>query len=153
MTSAPRIGWLGRTFGWSGSQSQWLALAGVLVWLAGLVFIGFKAQNWTIGQTLLAFSAWIFVLGLAARDAVRDLFGPVFFYDLLRVSRNRTTFVVRGLYIIAIGMILLLMYYEWLLDHDHYDSRTRGEMAVTAAIALGILATLFFRELRARASG
>src|SRR5437762_1645749 len=107
MTPAPPIGWLGRTFGWSGSREQWLALAGFVAWLGGLTAIAFYAQkNWSIGQTVLAVAGWVFVLGVVARDAVRDLFGPVFFYDLLRVSRSRFTFTLRGFYAIVIGAFL-----------------------------------------------
>ncbi|CAN5317366.1 hypothetical protein BH11PLA2_BH11PLA2_00260 [soil metagenome] len=153
MTPAPTIGWFGRTFGWRGNRSQWLSLLGVLVWLAGLVYIGYKSQVWSIGQSLLAASAWVFVLGLAARDAVRDLFGPVFFYDLLRVSRNRTTFVLRTLYVIGIGLLLALLYFDWLLDNGQRDNRTKGEMALAGAVVTALVAALAWRESKGKFAG
>jgi ABC-type transport system involved in multi-copper enzyme maturation permease subunit len=151
MTPEPHHGWLSRTLGWSGSRSQWLSLAGASVWIAGLFVIGAMAQSWSIGKTLFAYCAWLLVLSVVCRDAVRDLFGPVFFYDLLRVSRNPTTFVLRGLYGVAFGGLLLIMYFEWMQSYGSNDPILQGELALTVAIALAICGGLIWKSQHGRA--
>ncbi|QEL14722.1 ABC transporter permease subunit [Limnoglobus roseus] len=120
MNAPPQIGFLGRTFGWSGSRQEWLAVAGVGAWLAMGVAISRYTPRLTVGEAILAYTVWVLLIGVAARDAVRNLFGPVFFYDIVRVGRQRLTFILRLLYAGVVGSTLLMMYFGWLDSKVNY---------------------------------
>ncbi len=114
MNAPPKVGYLGRTFGWSGSRHEWLVLSGVIVWLALGWGIHVLARRLTLGESILLYALWILLFGLVARDAVRNLFGPVFFYDVVRTGRQRLTFIVRWLYTLLVSFTLTMLYYFWL---------------------------------------
>jgi ABC-type transport system involved in multi-copper enzyme maturation permease subunit len=117
MNSAPRASFLARTIGWSGSRQEWLTLLGLIAWLGAGVALWRYSKNWALGETILAGCVWLLLLLVAARDAVQNLFGPVFLYDLVRVGRNRWTFWIRWGYILILAGTLGLMYYAWLESH------------------------------------
>ncbi len=137
------VSWLGRTFGWSGNRSQWLTLMATLLWLGGFAAIVYLSQDWSIGTSVAAFVVWLGVFAVVARESLRDLFGPVFFYDLLRVSRNRFTFGLRGGYVICLGAFLLLMYFDWILTLSNSNSTIVAQMfALAGTIAVACSVTL-----------
>ncbi len=121
MNAPPPIGFLGRTFGWSGSRQEWLAVGGFLAWVAAGVAISRYTHRLSVGEAILAYAVWGLLLGVAARDAVRNLFGPVFFYDIVRVGRQRLTFFLRLVYAVVVGGTLLMMYFSWLEGRVSYD--------------------------------
>lgn len=150
VATSPRVTWLGRTFGWSGSRQQWILLLAGFAWFAGLVLIWHYSQSrsWSIGESIFAVLGWIGVLGLVAHKAVRNLFGPVFLYDLLRISRNRFTFQLRGLYVLGLGIFLGLFYYDWLLMQSRYRSSVRGEFLLISFVVLVFISIGLFRLSR-----
>ena len=98
-----------------GRAADWLPAVGLLAWVAGAVVIWLVGVRWPrpIGEVLLAELAWLMLLAVAARDAVRNLFGPVFTYEALRLGRKRSTFILRGLYIVAMMALLAYLYMLW----------------------------------------
>lgn len=150
MTSTPTVGWCGRTFGWSGSRAQWLTILGGSGWLAGLIVIVHYAQTWSIGLSCTVTLGWFLALVIAARGSVRDLFGPVFFYDLLRVSRNRFTFILRGLFILSIGAFLALDYYGTILNRSYnsHDYSASAQLSLFGAVIFASLGIGTFRATR-----
>ena len=69
---------------------------------------------------VLAGCVWVGVGAVAARDAVRGMFGPVFTYEITRLGRRRLTFILRLLYVLAILALLALMYFSWLEDIGYF---------------------------------
>ncbi len=97
---------------------------GATVWVAGAVGLVAAARvgQWSAGIAVLAGSAWILVLLLLSREALRDLFGPVFTYEILRLGRRRLTFVLRFVYVLVIVGLLALLYGTWMLQISRYQS-------------------------------
>lgn len=122
MNAPPKVGYLGRTFGWSGSRQEWFVLIGVLAWLAIGYGIHVLARRLTLGESILLYSLWLLAFGLFARDAIRNLFGPVFFYDIVRTGRQRLTFMLRWGYAVLVGFTLTMLYYSWLDGKVNYFS-------------------------------
>ena len=114
MNAPPRVGFLGRTIGWSGSRREWIVLAAVLAWLATGYGIHVLAQKLALGESILLYALWLFAFGAVARDAIRNLFGPVFFHDIVRTGRRPITFTIRWLYTATLGFTLLTLYFSWL---------------------------------------
>ncbi len=120
MNAPPRVGFLGRTFGWSGSRREWLVLAAVLAWLAAGYGVHLVSRKLALGESILLYALWLLAFGLVARDAVRNLFGPVFFHDIVRTGRQRLTFALRWFYAVGVGFILTMLYYFWLDGKVNY---------------------------------
>ena len=115
----------------------WLAVA---AWFAGLIALGYygQAEGWSPGRTIAVALAWTAVPAVLFRTAVRNMFGPVFVYEVVRLGRRRGTILWRLLYTLAIGGVLTLMYASWLED-------ARGSRGGTVApVKLAEFATEFF---------
>jgi ABC-type transport system involved in multi-copper enzyme maturation permease subunit len=65
------------------------------------------------GVLIMAETAWLILFAVIARDAIRNLFGPVFWYEIIRLGRRRSTFLLRGFYIAILCTIFALMYCFW----------------------------------------
>lgn len=100
-----------------------LPWAGLILWAAGAVglFALGRRYGWSAGELVLAGCGWLVVLAAAARDAVRHLFGPVFVYEIRRLGRRKSTFVLRGLYVVAVCGLLLVVYVSWLEDAGYFN--------------------------------
>jgi ABC-type transport system involved in multi-copper enzyme maturation permease subunit len=127
----PRLGLVERWWPW---------LSG-LVWFGGLVVIGYYAQKkgWSTGEMVLAGCGWFLVPALFARNAIRNLFGPVFSYEILRIGRKKSTHILRFLYILGILAVFGLSYLSW-YESTTYNSRRD----IIAASELAKFATEFF---------
>jgi ABC-type transport system involved in multi-copper enzyme maturation permease subunit len=119
MNAPPKVGFLGRAFGWSGSRREWIVLFAVLAWLAAGYGIHILARKLALGESILLYALWLLAFGLVARDAVRNLFGPVFFHDIVRTGRQRHTYLLRWLYAVVVGFTLTTLYYSWLRGKAH----------------------------------
>ena len=99
----------------------WLAVAG---WFAGLIALGFFGQRegWSPGRMVAAALAWAAVPAVLFRTAVRNMFGPVFVYEIVRLGRRRSTTVWRLLYVLGVMAVLALMYFSW-LEEVRYANR------------------------------
>lgn len=122
---------------------QWLPTLGLLAWAVSLIgFLGFNKKTLTAGEVVLAVGLWCFALAVVARSAVRDMFGPVFFYDAVRTGRSRFTFVLRFLYVGVLALLMGGMYVSWLDDMNYFTS-TRGAQSVPTAKLAGFAYTFF----------
>lgn len=117
--------------GWAGSRRDWLNRVGLVLWVMGLVYIIRQTSWMSTGEAILAILAWGFVLGIAARDAIRDMFGPVFFYEMMRIGRRKLTFRLRFVYVVAIAALLVLMYVSWLESLDYFRNPQKLELIST----------------------
>jgi ABC-type transport system involved in multi-copper enzyme maturation permease subunit len=111
MSESPAA-WLRRRLAWSNSVESWqerggglllLGWAGILIWFRGSMTAAVQVLLWAL---LLAATAWLL------RRGGLKLFGPVLFYDLVRVGRRGRYILFRTLYILA--MLLLLMWWYWM---------------------------------------
>ncbi len=97
--------------------SPLLPWAGFAAWAAGAVGIyqyGSSAtQSWSPGELVLAAIGWLAVAAGVGRTAVRNLFGPVFAYEMLRLGRRRGTLLFRFLYTGLVGGMLVWAYWLW----------------------------------------
>ena len=116
-------------------------LLGSALWLAGAVgfAVASRVGQWPAGIAVLVASAWVLVLVVVSREALRDLFGPVFTYEILRLGRRRLTFVLRFLYVLAIVGLLALLYATWMARISRYGSLT----TVRPSELAGFAATFF----------
>jgi ABC-type transport system involved in multi-copper enzyme maturation permease subunit len=76
-------------------------------------------RKWSPGELVLSAAVWVLVLAAVAREPVQNLFGPVFWYEMMRVGRRFTTFLLRFVYIGAVAALLALMYLEWWGNSSH----------------------------------
>lgn len=128
---------------WAWQVASWWPILAFAVWLAlaaGGWVVG-RRRGWGLGELLFAESLWLLALMLVARDAVRNLFGPVFVYELVRVGRRRMTFILRALYVMGICAILALMYVTF-LERLYYANRY--SLANVPPSAISRFATEFF---------
>lgn len=107
---------LGRTFGWSGSRQEWTMLIGFIAWLLIGAGVWRMMRMASVGESVAFALGWLLVLLVAAWPVVRGLFGPVFYYELIRTGRQRSTIVFRCLYAAIVGCVLTMMYTGWIDD-------------------------------------
>ena len=89
--------WFRQNVGWSNSRQSWQERLGVLALLAGAVLLWRYAGGLALGQKLVLGVAWLAALAFVLRRGWLKLFGPVLFYDMVRVSRRSTSGTVSGL--------------------------------------------------------
>ena len=128
MNAPSKSSWFGRTFGWSGSRSEWIAIVGFIAWLLVGVGIWRMTRRASVGESVAYALGWLLLAVVAAWPVVRGLFGPVFVYELLRTGRQRSTILFRCLYVFAVGCVLTMMYAGWVDDGDKTIIGT-GELA------------------------
>jgi ABC-type transport system involved in multi-copper enzyme maturation permease subunit len=118
---------------------RWLPALGLLLWAGGAVggWLLARRAGWGAGELVIAGSVWLLVLLVAARQLLRDLFGPVFSYEVMRVGRRTSTFVFRWIYIGLIVGLLALLYFSWSHSVERYGDRV-------PPVRLAEFATLYF---------
>ena len=112
-------------------------MLGMALWLAGAAGLAYasRAGHWSPGTAVLAGAGWLLVAMLASRDALRNLFGPVFAYEVLRLGRRRTTFVLRFLYVLLVVGLLALLYGSWMSQTWRYGSTSTVRPSELAGFA------------------
>ena len=108
--------------------SAWLVPLSLAMWfLGGMALAYFGHQwKWGTGEFVLAGVGWLLILAVVAREPVRDMFGPVFWYEAMRIGRKRSTFILRMLYILGIVGLFTMMYLDWLNDSRYEYGSGRG---------------------------
>jgi ABC-type transport system involved in multi-copper enzyme maturation permease subunit len=100
----------------SRSTTHWreqLGVAGVLAGVAALIWLG--SQLTPARQMVLWGLLVLALVALARRGWVR-LFGPVFYYDLLRSVRKNRTFVYRFCYASGLAVVIGWIYFVWIVE-------------------------------------
>src|SRR3989442_1141488 len=117
--NAPR-GWLRRNLAWSNSSRSWEERIGlVLILSAGMLLLWFRAHV-PIPMQVVGWGSVCVISALLFRRGWFKLFGPILFYDLVRVARQPRYFWLRTLYAVLLTMILGWVYWTWTLSH-RYD--------------------------------
>src|SRR5947209_8200400 len=89
------------------------ALAGTLLGLEAILLIGFRGAIPFAVQTALWCQIVLTVAGLRSLGLFQ-LFGPVLFYDLIRIARRNRYFLIRALYASFLGLVLFWVYATFL---------------------------------------
>jgi ABC-type transport system involved in multi-copper enzyme maturation permease subunit len=107
------VAWLRRTLPWSNSPQSWLdrlAVVGVVAGAAALVVLGPRLSM--AAQVLL----WGLLLAVAAFTS--RLFGPVLFYDLVRIARRNRYYLIRVLYALFLLTMLCWVYFTFTVNME-----------------------------------
>jgi ABC-type transport system involved in multi-copper enzyme maturation permease subunit len=122
-------GWLRRQFAWSNTRQSWQERLGFIGLIAGGAAGWHFSENWSPEQRIVLLAAWLLGLALLLRRGLLKLFGPVFFYEVLRGSRRRVH-LVRTIYAV---ILLVAVSYPFLLreelDLNVHSLQGQAEMA------------------------
>lgn len=133
--------WLKHRLPFPASRRFWLEQLGVLILLVGAVGLLGPGQRLSVSVQAILWAGF----GLAAAFVMRrgwiKLFGPVLFYDLLRVGRRSRYILFRTLYVIVLFVLLLSVYG----GETKYSDRL--SVAKTAKIAEKFFFTLMTVQL------
>src|SRR5437879_3266377 len=108
--------WVRRHLAWSNSRQSWqerlgvtglLVLAGVLVWESPRLPLAVQSVLW---------GALLLTAAILLRRGWLRLFGPVLFYDLVRIGRRTRYFLLRSLYAVFLLALLSWIYYIWVVN-------------------------------------
>jgi hypothetical protein len=92
------------------SWGEWCAAAAVLGGIGMLILFG---DRLTLGSSIVLAMLVFVVLTVGWQCGWVKLFGPVFFYDLVRTARRGRSFLLRCIYATALLVMLFLGYSEW----------------------------------------
>src|SRR5207302_771768 len=98
---------------WAGVKQIWVEIVTGLVLAIGVGLSWRFRNDLSVSQHLLAGALLLPVLVLFIRRLWIALFGPVLFYDLIRVSRRSQYIWLRCLYAAALLVLLYWQYSEW----------------------------------------
>ena len=124
--------WLRHKLSWSTdtqSRRERLGIGAVGLAAVGLAWMGRGLSAW---QQLLLWALLVLALALLARRGWLKLFGPVFFFDLIRSARRQRSFFNRVLYGGSLLVLVCWIYIMWLGQHNDVVIRA-DEMAGFAA--------------------
>jgi ABC-type Na+ efflux pump permease subunit len=126
-------GWLRRRLGWSNSRESWLERLGVIVWLAAAYLLWRHGGRLSGPLQALLIGALAAALAVLLRRGWLRLFGPVFFYDAVRLARQRRQLWLRAGYATALGLLLTwiyaLWYYDFVRDSGNVPLRAMAQIA------------------------
>src|SRR5207249_8967640 len=97
------------------TQQAWrerLAAGGLLAGATAL--IGF-ADKFSLAQLVVLWGLLLAGLAALMRRGWLTLFGPVLFYDLVRIARRRRYIFIRCLYAVSLTLLLVWVYFIWSL--------------------------------------
>jgi ABC-type transport system involved in multi-copper enzyme maturation permease subunit len=98
---------------WSNSRQAWIerfAGAGLLAAVASLIWF---ADSLPASRRVFLWGLLLVAVAALLRRGWVQLFGPVLFYELLRIGRRGRYVIVRCLYALALLVFLLLVYWVW----------------------------------------
>lgn len=129
----PQLVRLRNVLSWSNSRQSWQERGSLLLVIAGAaVLLWFRDRLALSRQVLL----WGLLAALAAvlfRRGWLRLFGPVLFYDLVRIGRRGRYFLFRSLYAAFLLFLIVWMYLVWVFDSATEGYVQANEMASFAA--------------------
>ncbi|MBL8799012.1 MAG: ABC transporter permease subunit [Planctomycetia bacterium] len=128
--------WFRITFSWSNSWQSWkerLGTLGVLLLAVGLFWL---RSRLTPAQQVVAWLLLAVLLAALMRRGWLKLFGPVLFYDMVRVSRRSRYFIFRALYVTGLLLILSWVWLVWRWDYNYMQGGNAIRMMAAFAEVL-----------------
>ena len=110
------LDWLRRQVGWSNSPQSWAERLGLLAWVGAAFAVGWFYDSLSAPQLVGLGGALLLGLAFLVRRGWVKLFGPVLFYDLVRLARRRWGIFFRILYAVALALVLTWLYGIWSED-------------------------------------
>src|SRR5579864_3889380 len=98
------------------SSTRWREQLGVAGVLAGAVILIWLGSQLTPAKQVVLWALLVLALAALGRRGWLKLFGPVFYYDLLRGLRKNRTFVFRFLYAGLLCALMGWIYFMWALE-------------------------------------
>jgi ABC-type transport system involved in multi-copper enzyme maturation permease subunit len=110
--------WFKRNLAWSNSRESWIERVWFVAILACAVVVGWMRARLSMSQEVVLWALLLVALAVLLRRGWLRLFGPMLFYDLVRVARRIRYFVFRCLYVLLLALLLGWVYLLWYLDTD-----------------------------------
>ena len=117
------LGWVQRKTGWSNAREAWLGRLGVVGLVGGAVVGCLWADRMSREIQLLLAILWLVLLAVLFRHGLLRLFGPVLFYELIRLSRQKRARWLRLAYALGLALLLGVIYLSWTEEYDSNDGR------------------------------
>jgi ABC-type transport system involved in multi-copper enzyme maturation permease subunit len=114
--------WLRQELSPSVFRRAWRERLAVALVLAGAVLLAWRGRRLAGWQQVALWGALLVAVAVLLRRGWLKLFGPVFFYDLVRTARQGRTFLLRGAYAFALLVVLSLVYAHYLGGGGPADS-------------------------------
>lgn len=107
------LGWFRRNLSWSNSPESWRERIGLALVVALAVLAVYFSPRLTLAQQVILWGLVLTALAVVLRRGWFRLFGPVLFYDLVRVARSSRYFLIRSIYGIFLMLMLTFIWSLW----------------------------------------
>jgi ABC-type transport system involved in multi-copper enzyme maturation permease subunit len=112
---ASLLDWCRRNLGWSNTQQAWEQRLALLFFAAAVMGLTRWRMQLPLWWQLIAWAGLLTVAAILFRQGLLKLFGPVLFYDLVRIARRTRYILLRTLYAILLAVLLFWVYATWYL--------------------------------------
>src|SRR5262249_33397574 len=133
--------WLRTHLAWSNSWQSWKERFGTLALLVGAVALLRWGSRLSVWQQSALWALLLAATALMLRRGWLKLFGPVLFYDLIRVGRRSRYFLFRVGYV---GILLALLTWVYLNFELSYSYRYGEGEGMTLQMMARFAEDLFF---------
>src|SRR5208283_2980289 len=107
-----------RSLPFSLPRPSWWKRLGFAVFLLAGIAVCWAGSGLALWLQVSCCGVLLVVGAMLLRQTRGEIFGPVLIFDLLRTGRQRRYFVLRGLYALALFLIILWVYRGWTVEQD-----------------------------------
>jgi ABC-type transport system involved in multi-copper enzyme maturation permease subunit len=124
--------WVRRNFAWSNSRQSWLERLGIVVLGVAALVIWQFGNNLPLDRQVVWWGLWLVGFAFTMRRGWLKLFGPVLFYDLVRIARRSRYVLMRLFYAgFLFATLCSVCYYYYTEYSGAVDSNRMAQMAGT----------------------
>jgi ABC-type transport system involved in multi-copper enzyme maturation permease subunit len=125
------LSWLRHKLAWSNSRQAWEERLGLALVVGGVALLLAFGGRLPLGAQAVLWGCLVLALAVLMRRGWFTLFGPVLFYDLVRIGRRTRYTLLRCLYALLLLALLCWIYWIWLVRIEGSTIRAT-EMAAFA---------------------
>jgi ABC-type transport system involved in multi-copper enzyme maturation permease subunit len=107
------LDWMRRTLPLANTKRAWQERLAALLLVVAVVAALWWSSGRPLSQQVLVYSAVLLVLAVVLRRGWLQLFGPVLFYDLVRIGRRTRYILFRTAYALLLTLLLFWVYLIW----------------------------------------
>jgi ABC-type transport system involved in multi-copper enzyme maturation permease subunit len=122
------VTWVRQNLAWSNSRQSWEERLGVTIVLGGAALLVAFGAGLSLAQQAILWGVLVLALAVLLRRGWLKLFGPVLFYDLVRIGRRTRYILLRSLYAVFLLALLSWIYLIWAVRSEGGTIRA-SEMA------------------------
>jgi ABC-type transport system involved in multi-copper enzyme maturation permease subunit len=122
------VTWVRQNLAWSNSRQSWEERLGVTLVLGGAALLIILGGRLELAQQAVLWGLLVLALAVLLRRGWLKLFGPVLFYDLVRIGRRTRYTLLRCLYATFLLVLLCWIYLIWSVRSESGSIRA-SEMA------------------------